>query len=473
GKPYLYFVSLSFSVMSQHYPKINSMYHALTYATILEIQAMLIFDSRDILNAGNTTQEAQVICQKTALTFLQDESIISFVKGSIKIRNSYQIYRVLENRIQCPSYVKGENHPHFEVGVKLGVGALNLTLSMLPTRIARLLEFVGFSGNKKYGLQQLQEGASMCGFRSVLCILLLLCCHTFLAFLLGMGKGNAEEAEKLLKSYLARYPKGAIFLFFAGRIETMRGNIDGGSNLRFEECCEWKMAYFYADLLSKENTWSKVTTYVFRKPAYLSMFRAKDYKPFGDDEIELFRAVPSLKLKKAGKSLPTEKFAIWKSRRYLSPNAVRLPVPVLETMYIWNGYAVIGKCPDLTENMLESLADAETILEKGPATDFLVDDHCMIKLLKGLCLKHLVSKLEDKIKYDHYLIPNALLELALLYLDQDKIEEAVKILERAKQNYKNYSIETRTHFRIQAALHQAKSLPDDDDHSIAVVGEQG
>uniref|UniRef100_A0A8C6XNI1 Tetratricopeptide repeat domain 39A n=1 Tax=Naja naja TaxID=35670 RepID=A0A8C6XNI1_NAJNA len=503
--------------------KKDSMYHALTYATILEIQAMLTFDSRDILNAGNTMEEAQIICQKfrkkssvadsfnnlvykqnldqlteeeihaeicyaecllqrTALTFLQDENIISFVKGSIKIRNSYQIYRVLENLIQCPSYVKGENHPHFEVGVKLGVGAFNLTLSMLPTKIARLLEFVGFSGNKKYGLQQLQEGASLCGFRSVLCTLLLLCYHTFLTFLLGTGKGNAEEAEKLLQPYLAQYPKAI---------------------RRFEECCEaqqlwkqfhhmcywelmwcftykrqWKMAYFYADLLSKENTWSKAT-YVFMKAAYLSMFGAKDYKPFGDDEVELFRAVPSLKLKIAGKSLPTEKFAIRKSRRYLSPNPVPLPVPVLEMMYIWNGYAVIGKCPDLTANMLESLADAETILEKGPATDFLVDDHCVIKLLKGLCLKHLgkISEAEDhftyihfnekKIKYDHYLIPNALLELALLYLDQDKIEEAVKILERAKQNYKNYSMETRTHFRIQAALHQAKSLPDDD--SIATV----
>ncbi|ETE65041.1 hypothetical protein L345_09188, partial [Ophiophagus hannah] len=65
------------------------------------------------------------------------------------------------------------------------------------------------------------------------------------------------------------------------------------------------------------------------KAAYLSMFRAKDYKPFGDDEVELFRAVPSLKLKIAGKSLPTEKFAIRKSRRYLSPNPVPLPVPVL------------------------------------------------------------------------------------------------------------------------------------------------
>ncbi|KAM7162267.1 tetratricopeptide repeat protein 39A isoform 3-T4 [Macrochelys suwanniensis] len=521
----------------------DSMYHALTYATILEMQAMMTFDAQDMLNAGNTMKEAQATCQKfrkkstvadsfnnlvhrqnlehfteeeihaeicyaecllqrAALTFLQDENMVSFIKGGIKVRNSYQTYRELDSLIQSPNYAKGKNYLHFEGGVKLGVGAFNLTLSMFPTRILRLLEFVGFSGSKEYGLLQLQEGALMYSFRSVLCTMLLLCYHTFMTFVLGTGKGNVEEAERLLKPYLARYPKGAIFLFFAGRIETIKGNIDTAVS-RFEECCEaqqhwkqfhhmcywelmwcftykrqWKMAYFYADLLSKENNWSKVT-YIYMKAAYLSMFGRDDHRPFGDNEVELFRTVPSLKLKIAGKSLPTEKFAIRKSRRYLPSNPIPLPVPALEMMYIWNGYAVIGKCPDLTEGMLQTLTEAEAALERSTATELLADDQCLLKLLKGLCLKHLgkISEAEDyftyihlnerKIKYDHYLIPNALLELAVLYMDHGRREEGVKLLERAKQNYKNYSMETRTHFRIQAALHQAKSVSENGVHSGA------
>uniref|UniRef100_A0A663E646 Tetratricopeptide repeat domain 39A n=1 Tax=Aquila chrysaetos chrysaetos TaxID=223781 RepID=A0A663E646_AQUCH len=507
----------------------DSMYHALTYATILEMQAMMTFDPQDILNAGNTMKEAQCflitfclidlfssplhvtleeihaeICyaecllQRAALTFLQVWiSVWLFVGGE-----KYTTYRELDSLIQSPHYVKGENHLHFEGGVKLGVGAFNLTLSMFPARILRLLEFVGFSGNKEHGLLQLQEGASSYSFRSVLCTMLLLCYHTFMTFVLGTGKGNVEEAERLLKPYLARYPKGAIFLFFAGRIETLKGNIDAAVD-RYEECCEaqqywkqfhhmcywelmwcftykrqWKMAFFYADLLSKENTWSKAT-YIYMKAAYLSMFGPDDCSPFGDSEVELFRIVPSLKLKIAGKSLPTEKFAIRKARRYLSSNPIPLPVPPLEMMYIWNGYAVIGKCPNLTEGMLETLIEAEEALARSSATELLADDQCVIKLLKGLCLKHLgkISEAEDhfnyiylnekKIKYDHYLIPNALLELAILYLDQGRREEAIKLLEKAKQNYKNYSMETRTHFRIQAALHQAKSAPENGMHSGA------
>lgn len=43
-----------------------------------------------------------------------------------------------------------------------------------------------------------------------------------------------------------------------------------------------------------------------------------------------------------------------------------------------------------------------------------------------------LSHSEKKIKYDHYLIPNALLELALLFMEQGRNEEAVKLLETAK-----------------------------------------
>ncbi|XP_045333284.1 tetratricopeptide repeat protein 39A isoform X6 [Leopardus geoffroyi] len=540
----------------------ESMYHSLTYATILEMQAMMTFDPQDILLAGNMMKEAQTLCQRhrkkssvtdsfsnlvhrptmdqfteeeihaevcyaecllqrAALTFLQDENMVSFIKGGIKVRNSYQTYKELDSLVQSSQYCKGENHRHFEGGVKLGVGAFNLTLSMLPTRILRLLEFVGFSGNKDYGLLQLEEGASGHSFRAVLCVMLLLCYHTFLTFVLGTGNVNIEEAEKLLNPYLKRYPKGAIFLFFAGRIEAIKGNVDTAIQ-RFEECCEaqqhwkqfhhmcywelmwcftykgqWKMAYFYADLLSKENSWSKAT-YIYMKAAYLSMFGKEDYKPFGDDEVELFRAVPGLKLKIAGKSLPTEKFAIRKSRRYLSPKPISLPIPALlgkprlhwggnltdllpypqEMMYIWNGYAVIGKQPELTDGILEIITKAEETLEKGPENEYSVDDECLVKLLKGLCLKYLgrvqeaeenfrsISSNEKKIKYDHYLIPNALLELALLFMEQGRNEEAVKLLETAKQNYKNYSMESRTHFRIQAAILQAKSSLENGNRSM-------
>uniref|UniRef100_A0A667WLQ2 Tetratricopeptide repeat domain 39A n=1 Tax=Myripristis murdjan TaxID=586833 RepID=A0A667WLQ2_9TELE len=496
-----------FLLRSQRRTK-DSMYHALTYATILEMQAMMTFDPEHILAAGNTMKEAQAVCQRhrkkstftsknfteeelhaevcyaecllqrAALTFLQDENMISFIKGGIKNLNSsissFPPVRLVNQKCESAA----GHSPLLPVSLQM--------ISMLPTRTLKLLEFVGFSGNKEFGLQQLQEGSAENTFRSFLCNMLLLCYHTFMSFILGTGEGDVEDAEKLLQPYLKKYPKGSIFLFFAGRIEEIKGNLDAAIN-RFEECCEaqqqwkqfhhmcywelmwcftykrhWKMAYFYADLLSKENAWSKAT-YAYMKAAYLSMLTKDDCLTFGETELTLFRQVPGLKQKIAGKSLPTEKFAIRKARRYLAENPIPLPAPPLEMMYIWNGYTVIGKHRDLTEGMLKTLDEAQAKLDSSPRTEFSIDDQCLVSLLRGLCLKHLGHREEaehyftlSQIKYDHYLVPNALLEHGLLCLEQGRNDEAVKLLEAAKQNYKNYSMESRTHFRIQAALHKAK-----------------
>lgn len=47
---------------------------------------------------------------------------------------------------------------HFESGVRMGIGAFNLMISLLPARIIKLLEFIGFGGNKAFGLQELEHG---------------------------------------------------------------------------------------------------------------------------------------------------------------------------------------------------------------------------------------------------------------------------------------------------------------------------
>ncbi|XP_035282923.1 tetratricopeptide repeat protein 39B isoform X1 [Anguilla anguilla] len=516
----------------------DSMYHALGYSSILVMQAAMTFEHKDIQTAMATIKEALQTCQrfrkrntvvesisslvskqasdnlkeeerhaeicyaecllqKASLTFVQDENMISFIKGGIKIRTSYQIYKECQNILSESQDLvsSSETFRQFEGGVKLGIGSFNLMLSLLPGRILRLLEFIGFSGNREFGLSQLREGAASHSLRAILCVLTLLLYHTYVCLILGTGEGNLVEAEALLEPYLDKFPKGSIILFYAARIAVLRGSFEK-AQVKFQECiaaqqewkqihhlCYWELmwshsfqqdwlqAYRYADLLCKESRWSKAI-YVYQKAAILSMLPEEEAKKAGENVVELFRQVEGLKQRLAGKSIPTEKFAVRKSRRYSSSSPVKLVIPALEMMYVWNGFTIVGKRADLTEGLLVTIEKAEQQLSNDPnPTEYQPDDQCLVQMLKGLCLKHLgrllqaelcftqVLSSERRIRYDHYLVPFTLYELGLLYKQQGDVAKATRFIENAKLNYKDYSMESRLHFRIHAALSSLKSSP--------------
>ncbi|XP_062985313.1 tetratricopeptide repeat protein 39B isoform X2 [Elgaria multicarinata webbii] len=516
----------------------GSMYHALGYSSILVMQAAMTFEQQDIQRGLATMKEALQTCQKfrkrntvveslsslvlkqsvdqlseeemhaelcyaecllqkAALTFVQDENMINFIKGGLKIRTSYQIYKECHQVLQMSQDSKSKNEifHQFEGGVQLGIGAFNLMLSLLPGRILRLLEFIGFSGNRELGLQQLQEGASGASLRATLCTFTLLLYHTYVSLILGIGEANLSEADALLHPYLQRFPKGAIILFYDARINVLKGNFEKAQGT-FQECiaaqqewrqihhlCYWEMmwcysfqqdwlqAYRYADLLCKESRWSKAI-YMFQKAAILAMLPDADVKATGEDIVSLFRQVEGLKQRIAGKSIPTEKFAVRKARRYAGSQPVKLIVPALEMMYVWNGISVVGKRTDLTENLLVTIEKEETALKNETNhNEYYMDDICLLQLLKGLCLKHLgrllqaelcfneVIQSEKQLKYDNYLVPYTMYELGLLYKQQDEREKAIRFIEAAKNNYKEYSMESRLHFRIHAALNSLKVTP--------------
>ncbi|XP_053715330.1 tetratricopeptide repeat protein 39B [Synchiropus splendidus] len=514
----------------------DSMYHALGYSSILVMQATMTFEHKDIQTAMATIKEALNTCQrfrkknsmvgslssliskqsnlqevemhaeicyaecllqKATLTFVQDENMISFIKGGIKIRTSYQIYKDCQNVLNVTRNLSSQTDSfrQFEGGVQLGIGSFNLMLSLLPQRILRLLEFIGFSGNRAFGLSQLREGAASQSLRSILSALTLLFYHTYVSLILGTGEGNLAEAEALLEPYQRKYPKGSIILFYSARIAALRGNFET-ARARYEECIgsqqewkqihhlcywelmwthsyqqEWQQAYRYADLLCRESRWSKAI-YVFQKAAILSMMSEEEAKKTGEDITELFRQVEGLKQRLAGKSIPTEKFAVRKSRRYKSSSPIPLVVPALEMMYVWNGFTILGKRSDFTESLLVTIESTEEKLRSDTnPTEFHMDDSCLVQMLKGLCLKHLgrllqaelcftqVLSSEGRIKYDHYLVPFTLYELGLLYKQQGDFAKAATFIEKAKTNYKDYSMESRLHFRIHAALSSLKGTP--------------
>ncbi|XP_012687139.2 tetratricopeptide repeat protein 39B-like isoform X2 [Clupea harengus] len=509
----------------------DSMYHAMGYSSILTMQAGMTFDPKDMETALTALQEALVTCQRfrrkvtfvevlsnmvyrrdpgqmteeemhaelcyadvlylrAALSFLEDESMIGFLKGGMKMRESYQIYKECKEQLNLYQNQPEESDTfkHFAGGVNMGIGSFNLMLSLAPARVLRLLEFLGFGGNREVGLSELHQGASSSSLRSILCTLTLLMFHTYISVILGTGEGNVAEAEALLEPYVENFPNGALMLFYTARIAVLKGNFEMAQE-KFLECiavqqewrqvhhlCYWELmwsysyqqnwleAYRYADLLCKESKWSQAT-YVFQKASILSMMPEEEVSKTGEKAEDLFRQVDSLRQKFAGKSVPTEKFAARKASRYSKPEPTKLVIPALEMMYVWNGYSIVGKRPELTESILSTIKAAEEQLTNDPTpSEYLADDQCVVQMLKGLCLRHLsrlpeaescfthVISNEKSIKYNDYLVPFAMYELGILYNQQGETKKAITYIENAKMNYKDYSMESRLHFRIHAAL---------------------
>lgn len=153
--------------------------------------------------------------------------------------------------------------------------------------------------------------------------------------------------------------------------------------------------------------------------------------------------MPKYKQRIAGKSLPLEKFALKKAERYFSQGQ-NLVLPVLELMYIWNLFKVM-KNFTVASNIYKLIEKALHNENSNPkSSKYDTDNRALILLLQGACLRQMKSplqalecletviSLQKNIVEDNYLVPYAIVELALIEWEQGNKEKAILALEDAK-----------------------------------------
>lgn len=531
-----------FQAQAKLEPWVNeSMYHALGYSTISYLQAMMTFEPQAIQQASNSNKIALDVCERyrrkhswtesftswlwnpsydnlteverhaelcyaeclfmrALLTFIQDENLVSFIRGALKIRSAYQTYKTCLDMVthQPSSLQQSPQRKDFEGGVHLGIGGFNLMLSLLPAKIIKLLEWVGFSGDKFLGLDHLDQGCRDQNLRSPMCAMVLLAYHSVITYYLGNGEGDVTYAEEILQPHLKAFPKGAIFLYYDGRIKQVQGNLVEAIKSyndsiavqsewkQFHHICYWELmwcytykgdwarAYHYASVLLRESRWSK-TSYMCLKASFRVMTRLtnqevakEDDRGEKDSEEYLFRRLPEYKQRIAGKSIPFEKFAIHKANKYLTQNH-RLFLPGMELILLWNGFKVLHRRPDLVEPMLKLVQTSLVELEETKdENENYVDDWCLGHLLQGMCyrcvnkpkeamesLLNAVNRSKNLVQ-DFYLAPYACAEVGFLHLEEGDLDQAKEFLHRARKDYEHHMLQSRLHFRIHSALQEIK-----------------
>ncbi|KAG8175889.1 hypothetical protein JTE90_001010 [Oedothorax gibbosus] len=514
-----------------------SSYHALGKSTVCFIQTILSFDPDDISRTMEVLKESVAVCNRlrkkgtllyitrllrgvdynmytseevhaelcyaecllltALLTFVADNSFVNFIKGGLRIRACYRAYKeaalILENR----KWEDEEDRRHYESGVRMGLGIFYLVVSHLPTRIIRVLEMIGFCGDKEMGLQNMYDSVALDGsLRSPLTALFLLCYNTIITYLFGLADGDLVSSEYIVKNMLKRYPRGALYLFLHGRLLEVKGEFDQAINLLLDSLTvqdtwrqmrnlgsweimwcysfkfEWKNAQTYLDFLRTESRWSPaIYTYAYALTLYMQYVEDGRRNELRLMEIhDLMKKVPGLKQKLAGKSFPLEKFVVAKAKKFVAQDD-RLLFPFFEMMYVFNVFPMFKNHPETLHRMLSAIEkDAPTLDEGKEITYEEAEDYCLSLILKAVCYKTLgetdkaktyfqeLLKYENYLSGDIYLATYSMAEMGYMCMDRGQYEEALQWLDKSCHAHTDYHLESFLHYRIHAAIRHIQTL---------------
>ncbi|KAJ4474283.1 hypothetical protein J3R30DRAFT_3778229 [Lentinula aciculospora] len=186
---------------------------------------------------------AESLFEKALLGIVYSGDWLAFIKETLNMRTTIQVYRTLHryiNTMDAESVANGgpTEDPsvdvHFRSGVYLGAGMSSLILSLLPTKLLTIIEMFGYKGDRAEALVLLgraggwskdsdEPGVSAAqeGVRRTICDMALLIFHLVLSSFTFDGV-DVGLAQKIINWNLKRYPDGVFFLFGAGRASLAR-----------------------------------------------------------------------------------------------------------------------------------------------------------------------------------------------------------------------------------------------------------
>nr|XP_046215771.1 tetratricopeptide repeat protein 39C-like isoform X2 [Oncorhynchus gorbuscha] len=356
--------------------------------------------------------------------------------------------------------------------VSFGYGLFHLCISMIPPHLLKIVNLLGFPGDRHQGLSALAYASESKDMKAPLATLALLWYHTVVQPFFTLDGSDTQaglmEAKAILQRKEPVYPNSSLFIFFKGRVQRLECQINSAvtsfqnalelatDQREIQHVCLYEIgwcsmmelkcgdAYKAFQRLATESRWSQ---------CYYTYLTGVCQGASGDLEgaAAVFKDVHKL-LKRNSNQI--EQFSMQRAQRLSkhTPSRELCILAVIEVLYLWKA---LPNCSTAKlQTMSRVLQELDDISFAGLKNLLLGDIHrCLGNMNDSIQCFHLAARDEMGHQNNSYVQPYSIYELGCVLLDSPESEAKGRALMlQAKENYAGYDFENRLHVRIHSAL---------------------
>ncbi|KAI1288317.1 Tetratricopeptide repeat protein 39B [Halotydeus destructor] len=389
-----------------------------------------------------------------ALSITQESTLLNLARNVLRLRSSHQslteCLQILTLRTVWNSKVC---FSEFKCGTLSGNGMMSTALSYLPSKALKVIEMVGFSGDRENGLQLIERSAKNRTTLRFPLVSFVICAYNLSLERMGLGEGDIRLAERILAELRETFPTSAILMIYYAKLSQLRGETQEAiayyeKTLEWNKswkqlllACHWELSWCHAVV----REWDKAHEYAEKMVDSCVDDKSKDFKALfqhiyasflhmrmveedrpemKEQVIEAMRAVSGMRTQGAGRKETPGKFAAAKADQYLESGGQSDPLPAYSLFYFYNMFSLTGKQESKISPMMTLMDKTLADLDK----EKYMDTFANIQLVRGVLFRQLgknrmavecfrdILEVEKDIRQDTYIPPMACLEMGITHL---------------------------------------------------------
>ncbi|KAM8838431.1 tetratricopeptide repeat protein 39C-like isoform 1-T1 [Synchiropus picturatus] len=361
--------------------------------------------------------------------------------------------------------------------VSFGYGLFHLCISMVPPHLLKIVNLLGFPGDRLQGLAALSYASESKDMKAPLATLALLWYHTVVQPFFALDghdtQAGLREAKSILQQREATYPNSSLFMFFKGRVQRLECQIssaltsfssalDLASEQReIQHICLYEIgwcsmielnygdAYRAFERLKMESRWSQ---------CYYAYLTGVCQGATGDLQgaLAVFRDVQKLFRRRNNQ---IELFSMKKAEKLRSSSLTKelCVLSMIEVLYLWKA---LPNCSTAKLQIMMQVLQGVDDLSSAGLKNLLLGaiSKCLTNTKEASQYFQLAAQDEVGLLSNSYVQPYACYELGCVLLTTpESADRGWTLMLQAKEDFAGYDFENRLHVRIHSAMATKKS----------------